>query len=581
MPALRLMLAAAILSAAASAQTPCWESALGVNQGLSDDQYSSPQPLGFTFTYAGVPYTDVLICSNGYLWFGNAAPNALAADYSPTEAELLAQGPRLAPLWCDFDPSAIGSGNVYFNSFPAVGSNPARAVITWDQVYEYGQTTPLSMQVQLLDSNEIIVHYDSNMSVVQGGFGSNPHVVGISPGNASPNPVNFAITPIASNGNPTLHQTIARGAFPLVGKDLDFVGDGLGGFVVLPRPNCGAGSFLTYGYGCPKNMSVYEIFTGASGPGSFDLANSSMHFVRNAAGGYRVAAGPGFDASYSNAVPMLDDDILVGQPLGFGFPFAGGTHTAVDLSSNGMVYMASTTTHGVINGYPTATDLVDDPAPIIAFLWQDLDLGTGGQAYWDVTPGYAMFSIVGAPYFGVGGSNDAQLKLFANGDIVMSWRNAASVAGNPCMVGISQGNGAADLGPIDWSAALPLAVNPVGIVPLRLSAQTGSRPAVGSTLTLEISDIPGGTSVGLLLLSFVRQNLDLTPIGMQGCYQLANLDSKLLFVTPGPIATSALPIPNNTALLGLVLYSQAATFSSGFNALGILSSNGGEIRVGL
>ncbi|GAB4138204.1 MAG: hypothetical protein Fur0037_03800 [Planctomycetota bacterium] len=582
MPRSRHILSAALLSAAAFAQTPCWETAFGFNLGLGDDQYSSPQQLGFQFTYAGVPYTDVLICSNGYIWFGPTAPNGLGPDYSPTEAELLTQGPRLAPLWNDFNPAAVGSGNVWFNSFPASGSNPARAVITWDNVYEYGRTTPLSMQVQLLDNNEIIIHYDSNMSMVLGGFGSNPHVVGVSPGNnATPNPVDFANLPILTAGNPTLHQTIQRGAFPLVGRDLHFMLDGIGGFIVLGRTACQPGAFRTYGYGCPKNMSNYEIFDQATGPGSFDLANTSMHFARTPQGGYTVTAGTGFDTTYSNAVVMADDTILVAQPLGFSFPYAGGTHTAVDLSSNGMLYMASTTTHNAVNGYPTPADLLDDPAPIIAFLWQDLDLSTAGQAYWDTTPGYAMFTIIGAPYWGQGGSNDAQVKLWANGDIDMAWGNAASVQGGPCMVGISEGNGAANLGPVDWSASLPLAVNPAGTVPVGLDAQAGSRPSLNTTFTMDVSDIPAGTPFGIMLLSFRQQNINAAIYGMTGCWQLTNLDAKLLFLTPSPVVPFALPIPNNTGLLGLVIYSQAATFSSGYNPLGVVASNGGEIRLGL
>lgn len=577
MPAQRSVVAALFLSAAVTAQIPCWESNLGTFLGLGDDAYAPAQPLGFTFQFGGVGYTDIVICSNGYVWLGQVPPNNLAPDYTPTQAELVSQGPRIAPLWCDFNPSAPGSGNVHFNSFPAAGAAPARAVVTWDNVYEYGQTTPLSLQLQLIDGGSIIFHYDSNMAVVAGGFGSNPHEVGTSNGSGIANAVNFTALPIVSLGNPTLHQTIARGAFPLVGKDIEFLADGTGGFIVTERTACNAGAFLGYGSGCPRGMSTYELFEGAR---PFDLSNLSFHFIRGGNGGYTVVPGPGFDQSYSNPITMQDDTILVGQTLGFQFPFAGGSHAAVDLSSNGMIYMTGAT-HGTINGYPTAATMLNDPVGIIAFLWQDLDLGTGGQAYWDVGTGVATYTIVNAPYWNQGGSNTTQLKLFQSGDIIMNWLQCASVASGPCMVGISEGGGAFDFGSIDWSTALPRSISPAGTMPLLLSAQAGSRPAINSTFALEIGNLPAGTSLGAMVLSFARQNLPLGAVGMQDCFQLAGLDAVFVLVVAPPVATFQFGIPNNTTFLGTVLFGQAAAFSAGYNALGVIASNGGEIRVGL
>lgn len=571
-------LAAALLTAAAlSAQVPCWETNFGTTLGLGDDAYSPAQQLGFTFPFGGATYTDVVICSNGYIWLGQFAPNNLLPDYSPTQAELVAEGPRLAPLWCDFNPSASGSGNVHFNTFPQTPTSPARAVITWDNVYEYQRTTPLSFQVQILETGTVYFHYDANTSVVAGGFGSNPHEIGTSHGSGVANPVDFTALPIVSVGNPMLHQTIARGNFPLVGKDLEFFADGAGGFIVTERGACSAGSFLTYGVGCPRGMSTYELFEGTR---AFDLSNQSLWFIRLPNGGYQLAPGPGFDTSYSSVLTMADDTILVGQSLGFTFPFAGGSHTAIDLSSNGMVYMTGAT-HGVVNGYPTARTMLDDPVPIIAFLWQDLDLGTGGNAYFDLGSGVATYTIVGAPYWNQGGSNTAQLKLFQNGDIVMSWQQCASTGTDPCMVAISEGGGAVDFGNLDWSAAVPRTISPSGTVPLTLAPLTGSRPAINSTFTMQIGDIPAGTALGAMILSFGRQNLPLDVIGMQDCTQLVGLDARFILVVTPPTTNFGFPIPNNATFLGTILFGQAAAFAPGFNPLGVIASNGGEIRVGL
>jgi hypothetical protein len=578
MHAIRSAALAVLATGALVAQAPCWETNLGASLALGDDTYSSALTLGFPFTFGGTPYTSIVVCSNGYVWLGTAAPAGIAPDYTPTEAELSSQGPRIAPLWLDFNPTIAGSGNIWFNTFPPAGSVPGRAVITWSNVFEYGGTTPLSMQLTLTDTNNIIIHYDSNMAVVNGGnFAPSNHVMGTSNGTGTVHQVDFNALPIVSAGNPTLYQTVTRGSFPYVGRDFEFTSDGAGGFVVLARPLCASGAFQTYGTGCPRGMSAYELF---ETPGAFDLSNTSMQFIPNGSGGYIVAPGPGFDTSYANPITMTDDSILAAQPLGFTFQYGGAANTAVDLSSNGMIYMAGGA-HNVINGYPDAPTLLNDPNPIIGFLWQDLDLGTAGQAYWDLTPGSAMYTIVGAPYWNQGGSNDAQLKLLSSGSFIMSWRNAASTAGGPCMVGVSEGNGAANPGPTDWSVSLPLTLGPPGAQPLSLATAADSRPGIGLTFTMQIGHIPAGTALGAMVLSFTRQNIDLSPLGMTGCHQYVGLDASVVLVFGGATQNFNLNIPNSAIYLGLLLRAEAAAFSSGLNPFGVIASNGGEMRIGL
>jgi len=52
---------------------------LGISVTLSDDQYTGIVPLGFTFNYFGVDYTDCLVSSNNYITFNTAS----AGGYSP------------------------------------------------------------------------------------------------------------------------------------------------------------------------------------------------------------------------------------------------------------------------------------------------------------------------------------------------------------------------------------------------------------------------------------------------------------------------------------------------------------------
>jgi len=97
------------VAAAVSAQSPCFDTVLGTDLLLTDDSNSAALPLGFTFTYNGVAYTQICVSSNGYIWLGGVAG---LADFSPTEAELLAQAPRICPMWTDLNPGAAGSGHI-------------------------------------------------------------------------------------------------------------------------------------------------------------------------------------------------------------------------------------------------------------------------------------------------------------------------------------------------------------------------------------------------------------------------------------------------------------------------------------
>jgi hypothetical protein len=54
----------------------------------------------------------------------------------------------------------------------------------------------------------------------------------------------------------------------------------------------------------------------------------------------------------------------------------------------------------------------------------------------------------------------------------------------------------------------------------------------------------------------------------------------VLFVVGGPSATVVFNIPNNPAFVGIHVFAQSATFSAGFNALGVIASNGMDLGVG-
>src|SRR5262245_16385721 len=196
------LLAAALAASAALAPSPCFEPSLGTDLNLGDDTSAQGLSLGFPFTYAGVAYSQICVCSNGFVVLG---PTNTNNDYTPTEAELVSGPPRVCPLWNDMSPSVAGSGHVWFNTFPASATGPARAVATWANVYEFGTTNAVSFQVEFDAQNRITVTYGPNAAARAGVN----RIIGASPGGASAlNPISFAQRPQLVVQD-TFHETFA------------------------------------------------------------------------------------------------------------------------------------------------------------------------------------------------------------------------------------------------------------------------------------------------------------------------------------------------------------------------------------
>jgi hypothetical protein len=115
---------------------------------------------------------------------------------------------------------------------------------------------------------------------------------------------------------------------------------------------------------------------------------------------------------------------------------------------------------------------------------------------------------------------------------------------------------------------------------LQLDAAPG--PVLGNVANLVTSNLPGGSLVGAQILGFGQYPLgiDLTGLGMPGCFQYVTPDSVQFFLTAGPTATSILSIPNDLSYLGVVINGQSLMFAPGINPLGAVSSNGLHLTIG-
>jgi hypothetical protein len=68
--------------------------------------------------------------------------------------------------------------------------------------------------------------------------------------------------------------------------------------------------------------------------------------------------------------------------------------------------------------------------------------------------------------------------------------------------------------------------------------------------------------------------IDLASNGMARCRQYVDLDVSRIFLVSGAIVSVPQAIPNSPSFAGVHVHCQAATFSPGFDPLGVISSNG-------
>jgi hypothetical protein len=101
------------------------------------------------------------------------------------------------------------------------------------------------------------------------------------------------------------------------------------------------------------------------------------------------------------------------------------------------------------------------------------------------------------------------------------------------------------------------------------------------TSGFDTGNIPAGTAFGAVLLGLTRFNppLDLTGLGMPGCFQYCDSLSTSLFVPTGTTNSVPFNVPN---FPGVTLQAQSVVFApaAGLTPLGAISSNALELFLG-
>ena len=334
-----------------------------------------------------------------------------------------------------------------------------------------------------------------------------------------------------------------------------------------------AAQWFTYGAGCVLGNppGFYEQFTSSS----FDLSNTGVTML-TASPIYVLLPGATPIVQPTSGVQTLGDDQTVQVTLPWAFPYQGGGMTNdLWVCSNGWISLEPTTLNDMTE---TVAELLSGPTRIFA-MWDDLNPGAAGTVNWEQDPNDATLfhvTFLGVPVYGTSNLNDFQYTFHQNGTMELKW-GACSV--NDCIVGFGLGNGQGDPGSTDVSAITTPVLLGDGVLGLALDSLAADRPVLGTTFDMQVSQIPATAGLGAVFYSWVKHDpgIDLTSVGMAGCSLYVNLDASVLFVPSGPTANAQLTIPNLPALVGRHIYAQAAVFGTAATALGLLSSNGGDM----
>jgi hypothetical protein len=352
-------------------------------------------------------------------------------------------------------------------------------------------------------------------------------------------------------------------------------------------PVGGFASASNYGHGCGGSAtfaSYYENFPALA----FDLGgtattvNTLLHI--NNGNGYTVVPGPGtWFTPVSAPLALANDSVSSAQPLGFAFPRPNATAVnQVFVADDGYLWLETT---GIADFTPAVNELLTQGARL-APLWMSLN-SASGQVHFDTDPvsNAAYVTWVNVPQTGAAGATiTMQVAFFANGDFEFRYgAETISTLGNSFgLTGIAQGGGGLDPGNRDLSATLPFLTGPDLVVP-DMALAASARPVIGTTISLDTSDVPATGAFGIQFVSVTKidPGFDLTALGMPGCVASQGLDVGLTLAFAGGAASQPFAIPNSAALSGFLVAAQSVALVPGANPFGLISSNGVELILDL
>ncbi len=571
------LLATAIFAPVLSAQLR-FDRDMGTKLAMADDSTVQGLSLAFSFPFHGANYSSICVCSNGYIWLGPTS--VTGGDFTPSDADLRNGAPRLCPLWGDYDPTAPGSGGVYFKSLDD------RAVISWAHVYEYGTTNAVSFQVTLYPTGHVDIAYGDNAA--RGGLQNSTMLIGASEGGgALANHVSFALRPFLTGADTFSETLVMPGPIAYHGLKWNW-SPSFPGFAVaeiastaneLPPP----AKVEEFGVGCPRDeITLYELFGNGAGT-SVDVGGMEFTFVPNGVGGYSVSR-----SAPRPRAPGFSNDLVAGDEtthlvtLPWTWPHSSGGIDEIVVSANGFLTLGPTDSGpGCCVG--SIAGLLAGPARI-APLWLDLNPAASGTVFttYDAIKGsfYVVWDAV--PRYPNIGTNTFHVAFEPSGIFRISITTTSIVNGaTQTLVGYSDGGGASDPGSTDLSSIAGTLDLGRRVDPLALAPVSSSRPILGANYLTRVSENRG--LLVYLLIGAETPPVDLSPIGAPGCMAYVGTTALTLvnLAFGSPTSDFPVPIPLDLALAGLEVVAQSASDDPAANALGWRVSNANRMRIGL
>ena len=340
---------------------------------------------------------------------------------------------------------------------------------------------------------------------------------------------------------------------------------------------------INFGAGCNTVQgTVYEYFPAISLSNSFDLEDSTLHFVPNNKGGYDITKtqGAAIVPPGNFTLPLGDDSVSI-EYMPFLFPYPGGATHDLYVCSNGYLGFEELTSADFL---PTEAKILSGPTRLMC-AWMDFNPGAPGSGgiNYQIDPAKQFVTITWNNVWQYGGSgfslNLFQVVLSANGSIDIKY---GTLSNNdvPCIVGFTPGNGNFGALPtvIDFSYSLPFQSG----FKRSLSVSTAQRPVLGSNVEIWTENIPENAliSTNMLSLSQFPLGINLALLGAPSCFQYCGIDASSLIFGNGSKLTTFGPVPMDPVWIGLSIYSQSASLSPGSNNLGVVTSNGLHLKIG-
>ena len=139
----------------------------GTNIAFSDENRFGPLPLGFTFNFYGIDYTDLWAGSNGWIKVGATDPaeNDLSNDCPLPNTSGIEN--LIGGIWDDLDnDTSTPNGTGYYQSFaagtcPYPGYAGACMVVEWYNMYHYASSPAdnMTFEIVLFDDHSILIQF--------------------------------------------------------------------------------------------------------------------------------------------------------------------------------------------------------------------------------------------------------------------------------------------------------------------------------------------------------------------------------------------------------------------------------------